>query len=177
MNASEVRTQFAGERRTVGNQRGLAREPVTLRDARESLHDEELAPEHRGVAAQEQRLRRGDTRCMRDAQHGEFLRTAQACRHARWRIGAQHERVLAVPWPAADVDVEQKIVLDRATGQPFVAGNAHILCASCARKPARECGRCGSLHRVAQRIVLRQFIFPLRMRLAMLQRWTSEGPS
>jgi len=127
MDAREVCTQRMRKRVPIGNQPGLARQAMPLRQSGQALHDEELAVENRRVATKEQRLGCNHARRMRDAEDLEFFGARAARRNARCSVLAQDESMPAAPRSADELGIERPVFLNGAARQFLVAGDAHVV--------------------------------------------------
>ena len=113
-----MRTRLAASSRAsaapVGNQRGLARQPMTLRDARRiAFADEELAPERSGVAAREAAASGAwSPRRVRDARHGEIPAHGSSFppRPLAHSVPQRDTQCSPCHRTTADVDVEQETI-------------------------------------------------------------------
>ena len=114
----ELAAEPFGERRV----RALADDPVAERYAGHAAHQIERGADDARIVGLPERFRDRHAGGAGAPQKGELVGDRPAQRDRGFRLGAQHQRVAAGMRAAGDLDIERAVFLDRAAGQPLLAG-------------------------------------------------------
>ena len=91
--------------RMIDRKSGVLDQLVPSRDTRHVSHQKEGLSEHRRIGGEPKWFGHRHSGLVRGTEQGELLRPAVACGHARRRIRAQHQRVLAGERPVRQFDL------------------------------------------------------------------------